>query len=86
MPVLMLAYFFMGIVQFFAIWDGVERWLGVGEFYGFLLALGTAYIPLVGSVFGFFAATDIWGWDWWWAALLFFWQVPFYLIDIFSDR
>lgn len=88
--VVMLAYLFVGLVQFFAIWDGAAHWLGVGEFFGFILAAIAAYIPVAGNILGFFGATDIWGWDWWWAALMFFWIVPLYLgalvIDAVSDR
>ena len=72
---LQIAYFVMGIVQLFAIWDGVMYMLGVGSFVGFILALFTTYIPLVGSAIGMYGAINVWDWGLLQSFLLFFWYL-----------
>jgi hypothetical protein len=79
-----IAYFVIGAVQFFAIWDGFKYMLGVGSFFGFLLALFITYIPLVGSAMGVYGAIKVWDWGAVQAFVLFFWYliilVPFYAV------
>jgi hypothetical protein len=70
-----IAYFVMGIVQFFAIWDAFEYMLGIGSFLTFFLAVFTAYIPIVGSIMGMYGAINVWDWGWLQAFVLFFWYL-----------
>lgn len=68
-------YFVVGIAQFFAIWDAIELYLDWG-LLDFLIALFVTYIPLLGSILGYFGATEVWYWEPWQALALFFWYVP----------
>ena len=70
-----IAYFVMGIVQLFAIWDGFKYMFGVGSFVGFILAFFTAYIPLVGPAVGMYGAVKVWDWGILQSFLLFFWYI-----------
>lgn len=56
-----VAYFLMGIVQFFAIWDFLSG--GDGGFLSFLGAIFLAGIPIVGSAMGVLGAYNVWGWS-----------------------
>lgn len=72
-----VAFFALGVFQFFAIYDFFHKaWQ-----WPLLLALlaGTviAYVPVLGSLCGMFAAVNVWGWEWWQAVLLFFWPALF---------
>lgn len=71
-----IAYFIVGIVQFFAIIDGIKFAWGIGSFISFMLAGFLTYIPLVGSIFGIYGATHSWDWTIWQAGTLFFWYIP----------
>lgn len=68
----MLIFFVMGIVQWVATYDGLVHWIGLHWLLAGALSLFLAYLPLVGSIVGFFGALKIWGWEWWQAGLLFF--------------
>lgn len=70
-----IGYFVVGIAQFFAIWDGLNIYLGWG-FLDFIIACLLTYIPLVGSILGVMGAMDAWHWNFWQAMSLFFWWVP----------
>lgn len=67
-----LIYLGVGVVQLFAVMDGLEHWLGLPGFIAGILGLFLAYFPIVGTIMGFIGAIDVWGWEWWQAALLFF--------------
>lgn len=67
-----LLYFAVGIVQFLAIWDGLEVWIGIPSFLAFIAAIFLGWCPLVGPIVGMFAAVEIWGWSWPAAIALFF--------------
>lgn len=56
-------YFGLGVVQLFAIVDGVQHALGLPGFIAFLLALFTTWIPLLGTVLGVYGAVNVWRWD-----------------------
>ena len=70
-----IAFFVMGIVQLFAAWDGFMYMLGVGSFVGGLLALFTAYIPIIGSLLGMYGAMNVWEWSFLQSFVLFFWYL-----------
>src|SRR5262249_32678264 len=56
--------------------DGLGlHWLIAGPISMFI-----AYIPLIGTIIGFIAAIKFWGWEWYWAGLLFFGWAGFALV------
>jgi hypothetical protein len=67
-----IGYFVLGIVQWFAIIDGLEIWFGISGFFAFILSGIISYIPLVGTIAGFKGAIDVWGWSFLEAGALFF--------------
>jgi hypothetical protein len=73
-----IAYAVMGIVQFFAIWDGAIEGLGIGSFFGFIIAFILAGIPLIGSGTGVYGAVTAWDWGLMQAIILFFWYIPLF--------
>ncbi|MDB9857910.1 hypothetical protein OAC63_05965 [Amylibacter sp.] len=75
-----LAYFIIGFVQLFAIMDGIEYGIGIGGFFGFILAVVVTYIPILGSGLGVYGAINVWDWSLLQSATLFFWYVPVYLM------
>ncbi|MEQ8828581.1 MAG: hypothetical protein RLW87_02135 [Alphaproteobacteria bacterium] len=83
---LYIAYFVMGIVQLFAIMDGVDYATGIDGFFCFLIAAFTTYIPFLGAGLGVYGAVNVWDWSWIQAGLLFFWFVPVYILIAIFDR
>jgi hypothetical protein len=85
-----IAYAVVGLVQLFAIVDGIEYAAGIGGFFGFIIAALVTYIPLLGSVLGVYGAINVWDWSIIQAGLLFFWYVPvfivFLLASVLTDR
>lgn len=85
-----IAYFVMGIVQLFAIMDGVGHAMNVGWIISFLVAAVVTYIPLLGSGLGVYGAVAVWDWSIWQAAALFFWYIPVlavaFLFDAVTNR
>lgn len=78
-----IAYFLVGLFQFFAVWDGVAYGLGIGKFFSFIVSLFITYIPLLGSIVGVYGAVNVWHWTLVQAGLLFFWYVPIYILMMF---
>jgi len=62
--ILGIAYFVLGIVQLFAEIDGLHQVLGWPTLLCWIVAVFTAYIPLVGTVAGIWGARAAWGWTW----------------------
>jgi len=75
-----IAYFVVGIVQLFAIADGVNFGLGIGSFFSFIIAAFLTYIPVLGSLAGLYGAVNAWDWSIWQALALFFWYIPVVLL------
>lgn len=75
-----IAYFVVGIVQLFAIVDGIGHALNIGGVLSFIIALFVTYIPLLGSVLGVYGAVEVWDWSMLQAVVLFFWYVPVFLV------
>lgn len=75
-----IAYFVIGLVQFLAVWDGAEYFLGASSFLGrmfaFLFSLFVTYIPILGSILGVYGAVNVWDWSLTKSLILFFWYVP----------
>jgi hypothetical protein len=74
-----IAYFMVGLVQLFAIMDGVAFALNINKFFAAMIALFITYIPLVGSIAGVYGAVNVWDWSLLQAAVLFFWYVPVFI-------
>lgn len=82
-----LAYFVIGLVQLFAIIDGVSYAFGVGGVLAFIIGIVTTYIPLLGAGLGVYGAIKVWDWSFIQAGLLFFWYIPaFAAMMIFTRR
>lgn len=77
---MVIAYFVVGCLQFFAVIDGVGHALNIGGFFSFVIALLLTYVPLVGSGLGAYGAIKVWDWGVWQALLLFFWYVPVFIV------
>lgn len=81
-----IAYFVVGIVQFFAVWDGTSHFVGaesfIGRMFAFFVSLMVTYIPLIGSGIGVYGATSVWNWSLGKSLILFFWYVPVYILFI----
>ena len=75
-----IAYIVIGIVQLFAIMDGIGHALGVGKFLSFIIALFVTYIPVVGSILGVYGAIEAWDWGLLQSLVLFFWYVPVFAV------
>ncbi|WP_173933503.1 hypothetical protein [Chelativorans sp. Marseille-P2723] len=73
---LIIAYIVVGLVQLFAIMDGVAYGLNIASFFSFFIALFVTYVPLLGSLLGVYGAVNAWDWGLWQALVLFFWYVP----------
>lgn len=79
-------YFVVGIVQIFAIMDGVAFATGFDGFVGFLIAIFTTYIPLLGAGLGIYGAVNVWDWSFLQAGLIFFWYIPIGILFVIFDR
>ena len=77
-----IAYFVIGLVQLFAIVDGISYALDIGTVLSFIIAMFITYIPLVGSIFGVYGAVNVWDWSIWQSVALFFWYIPIFIIFI----
>lgn len=64
-------YIGIGFVQFIAIMHGLDHLFGI-PILSLVLALLLTLIPLVGAATGVYGAIVAWGWEWYWAASLFF--------------
>lgn len=79
--VAIVGYFAIGFLQFFAIMDGLEVWLGVPGILAAITAVFLAWIPLAGQILGFLSAWHIWDWHPFAAFALFFWPlIPFLVL------
>ena len=70
-PFFYLCFLGLGIVQWFAIVDGLSYWWDISGFVAYILSFFIAYIPLLGTIAGFIGAIDVWGWSMFNAGLLF---------------
>lgn len=75
-----IAYFVVGLVQLFAISDGIGHMLNWNGFFSMAAAFFVTYIPLLGSALGVYGAMSVWDWSLWQAGTLFFWYVPVFIL------
>ena len=71
-PIVQIALLIVGALQWFALFVGVEQWLEWGWLLSAIIALLLDGIPLIGNILTYVGATEVWGWPWYWAALLAF--------------
>ena len=76
--VAVIGYLGVGLLQLMAIYGFFSDYWGWWAVPSFMAALFIAYIPILGSIAGTITASKVWGWEWYFAALLFFW--PFLLM------
>ena len=67
-----LFFFVWGLVQLAAVYGQVHSLWHLPRILTFFISAALSYVPIVGAIFGFFGAKDVWGWEWWQAALLYF--------------
>ena len=70
------AYFVVGTGQLVAAVAGVQYLIGTGTVLSFMIALFINYIPIVGSLLGYYGAHNAWGWSVLPSLGLCFWYVP----------
>ena len=75
-----IAYVVIGLIQLFAIMDGLAYALGIHQFFAAILAFFITYIPLIGSIAGIHGAVNVWDWSLLQAGALFFWYVPVLIV------
>lgn len=81
-----IAYGVVGLIQLFAIADGISYGIGIEGFFSFLLAFIVTYIPILGALCGIYGAVTVWDWGLLQAVLLFFWFIPVALMLMILDR
>jgi hypothetical protein len=59
-------------VQLAAVYAQVRSLWHLPGVLTFIISFVLSYVPILGSFLGFFGAKDVWGWEWWQAALLYF--------------
>ena len=82
-----IGYLVLGLVQWFAIVDGLSLWFGISGFVAIILSGFISYIPLVGTIAGFKGAMDVWSWSFLEAGALFFGPfLALLIISMLSNR
>lgn len=67
-----LIYIVFGLVNLVAAVDGISWWLDIHWVFGLIIAVIIGYIPIVGHIFGYLGASQVWGLAWFWAAFVSF--------------
>jgi len=58
-----IAYILIGFVEIFAIYDWYTIKYEMGAFTATMGATLTAFVPILGSLFAYWSATELWEWD-----------------------
>jgi len=87
---LWLLYLGMGVVQFICLYAYItERWFDI-PVISFIVSIFIAYIPIVGTIFGYIGATEIFNWSTVFSVLLFFgyliFMIIYFIISLFAKR
>lgn len=85
-----IGYFVLGVIQFFAIWDGIEVWTGmdgmlVSVVFWYPISIFVATLPIVGQFVGMFGAVHAWNWTWIQSGALFFGVPAFVILLAFGE-
>jgi hypothetical protein len=75
-----IGYLLVGLLQIAATIEGLNSWVGIPTILAVPIALFLGYLPVIGSVVGMVGAIQFWGWQWYWAALLFFWPIVLLIV------
>ncbi len=75
-----IGYWIITITQFFAIYSYFHDVLEWNSLLGLIVALITAGIPIVGTIFGVLGAH--YGWDWAWPAAIALYLCPYLLMCV----
>jgi len=67
-----LAWIGLCLLQIFAVSDQIQSVLEWPAALATLAGVVLAFVPIVGNIIAFFGATDVWGWETWIAAVVFF--------------
>ena len=67
-----IGYIILGFLQIAAFAAGLNVWLGIPIFLGFIIAMFVGPMPVVGTILGMVGAHSAWGWSWFAAFMLFF--------------
>ncbi|MCP1674421.1 ABC-type Na+ efflux pump permease subunit [Natronocella acetinitrilica] len=81
-----IAILLLGLLQFLAIWTGIEVFLGIHAIFALILALFLTGIPLIGTLAGVYGAVAGWGWSLVAALTLFFGLFALILVLFALDR
>jgi hypothetical protein len=65
----------IGLIQIVATADGCAYATGLPNFFSYIVAVVLTAFPVIGAIAGVYGATEVWGWDWYWAVALFIWPV-----------
>jgi hypothetical protein len=60
------------LLQIFAVSDQIQAYLQWPAAPATFAGLFLAFVPVIGNLIAFFGAVDVWGWDKWLAAIVFF--------------
>lgn len=72
-------YVCYGVLQFFAIWDGLLNISHHNSIIMLLVSLGLAFTPLVGTCFGIWGAHICWGWNLSHSIIVFI--IPYFFVN-----
>jgi len=70
-PVGAVCWLALGLVQMAAEFAELRDWLRLGWFLALVVSVFTGWMPVVGTILGFWGATKVWGWSWYAAVGLF---------------
>jgi len=74
-----IGFFLVGLVSLAAIFTFFEDYWGWWWIFAGIGSMFLSYIPLLGSIAGFYAATEVWGWSTFWSFVFFFFPVILFL-------
>lgn len=69
-----------GILQFFAIWDGLLNISHHNSIIMLLVSLGLAFTPVVGTCLGIWGASSAWGWSLFYSVSIFI--IPYFFVNV----
>lgn len=78
-----IGWMIIGLIQFFATWDGIiyafdfESFLG--RAFAFMGAIAIAYTPILGSLVGIYGAVNVWEWSLIKAVIIIGWPIIFFI-------
>jgi len=69
----LIGYFIFSFFEIFAIYDWFTIKYEMNSFVAMVVSAITAFVPIVGSVFAYFGATELWHWNSILTLFLYFW-------------